>query len=350
MSSKKYYYVTGNTAEGLVNFLPPNVENFNQIIILKHPSHQLKTAVLKNIIKTYEDQYNLEILLSTLGNDFIEGVIIREISVVFIMDRIASGDLGAAIELDMNLFLNEEVPSSNEMIEARKNFDDFTNMAYENFKTGLQVHDELEGIFIAEMDFDSANRITEELIDDLLKQTKKQDRKVHVSHRLFGTNTVDGVVNEVPHIIENLATVIHVKGRAGTGKSTLMKKVSVACQEHGLDVELYHCSFDPNSIDMVLVPDLDFCIFDSTDPHEFFPEKSGEKIIDLYEETVTPGTDEKYADKIYEVNRNYKSYMKKGVQHLKKAGNYLNSLEENYSFSESEINKITTFILDKVVT
>src|SRR5699024_12618825 len=79
------------------------------------------------------------------------------------------------------------------------------------------------------------------------------------------SNTSDGAVNIVPSLIHPLKNRYYLKGRAGTGKSHFMKKVMQACQRHGFDIELYHCSFDPNSVDMVLVRDLDFCIFDSTD-------------------------------------------------------------------------------------
>src|SRR5690606_31689042 len=101
----------------------------------------------------------------------------------------------------------------------------------------------------------------------------------------------DGVVNEVPYILNQVKNVYHIKGRAGTGKSTFMRRVVAACEAYGFDLELYHCSFDPGSLDMLLVRELDFCIFDSTEPHEFFPTREGEQIIDLYEEAVNPGTD-----------------------------------------------------------
>lgn len=48
------------------------------------------------------------------------------------------------------------------------------------------------------------------------------------------------------------------------------KKIAAAAESRGFDVEMYHCGFDPESIDMVLVRELKFCVFDSTNPHEYF--------------------------------------------------------------------------------
>src|SRR5699024_20254 len=101
----------------------------------------------------------------------------------------------------------------------------------------------------------------------------------------------------------------YLKGGVVTGKSTIMKRIVVACMHYGLDLELYHCSFDPDSIDMVIIHDLNVSIFDSTDPHEFFPKYEEDEIIDMYEETVTPGTDETYQKEIKRITEQYKSYM-----------------------------------------
>ena len=43
---------------------------------------------------------------------------------------------------------------------------------------------------------------------------------------------------------------------------------------------------------MVIVRELGFAIFDSTAPHEYFPSREGDEIIDMYALIVTPGTDE----------------------------------------------------------
>src|SRR5699024_8186972 len=68
--------------------------------------------------------------------------------------------------------------------------------------------------------------------------------------RAISTNTRDGAGNFVSHLIAPLTYRYYLTGRAGTGKSVFMKKVAEACMNHGLDIELYHCSFDPNSVDM----------------------------------------------------------------------------------------------------
>ncbi|MBP2077204.1 hypothetical protein [Oceanobacillus polygoni] len=331
------YYVSGNTAQGFVNYLQTNIEQIETIIYLKHPSETYKTNILNHLIHMYNPEEKLEVLKSPLGRNYLDGVIIRHKSVAIVTDRIALEGV-QAVTLDLqHLIGSYQITARNSDMEEK--VDQFTTKAYENFATGLKIHDELEAIYINEMNFKRANELADNLIKELLASTTSLNRQAHVYHRLFGTNTPDGVVNEVPHLIEKLSNVYYIKGRAGTGKSTFMKKVANACEQHGFDVELYHCSFDPKSLDMVLVRELDFCIFDSTDPHEFFPGRDGEKILDLYLEAVTPGTDEKFATKINTVNRNYKSYMKKGIQELQQAGEAFEAIEQNYTFTDEDIQK-----------
>src|SRR5699024_12301126 len=97
--------------------------------------------------------------------------------------------------------------------------------------------------------------------------------------------------------------------------------------DYSLYIELYHCSFNPDIIDMVIIYDLNVSIFDSTDTHEFFPKYEEDEIIDMYEETVTPGTDETYQKEIKRITEQYKSYMKKGMTHVREAGRLLDQVE-----------------------
>lgn len=317
--SNLHYYVTGNTAGGFVNHLETNLHNIDQIITLQHPSAQLKTAIIKKLIDHYQHT-KLEVLESALGNDYIDGIIIRDKSLAFIDECIATTSTA-------EINLKETLPAQDQdMTEIER----LTQQAYNSFAAGLNIHDDLEDIYINQMDFDHANAFAEQFIHDLLKDIPMKNHTQHTYTRLFGTNTADGVVNVVPHLINNIKHVYYIKGRAGTGKSVFMKKIVEACANHSFDVELYYCSFDPGSVDMALVRDLDFCIFDSTDPHEFFPDRDGDVIIDLYDELVAAGTDEKFDTEITDLNRRYKSCMKEGISYLKMAGRERARVEAAY--------------------
>lgn len=337
------YYVTGNTAKGFVNFINSNLNGIEQIIVLKHKSNKIKTKLIKRLINHYEKNSNVEVLLSSLGKKYLDGVIIREKSLAIISDRLSNHTLKNATEFELTDYIKEN--SVPELENSRNQFESVIHDAYHQFAQGLNIHDELEAIYINEMDFNRADAVANQFIDSFFSKVPKKEHESIVYKRLFGTNTPEGAVNIVPELIATLDYAYFIKGRAGTGKSTFMKKVLKKCKDLGYDVELYHCSFDPESIDMVLVRELSFCIFDSTDPHEFHPNQKSHKIIDMYKKTVAPGTDEKYAEKIESVTSHYKSYMKKGATLLKESKQYLDKVEEKYELPYKRENEIIEDVL-----
>ncbi|ASN04704.1 hypothetical protein [Virgibacillus necropolis] len=340
--SERKYYMSGHTAQGLKSFSESNLQDIENVFTLNHPSTSLKTEIFKQIISDFDDTCDIETIKSIHGNEFIDGVIIRDKSLAVISEQLSKSEDISEVDLKNNTDLDE-------LEEQFAKQQSLTNAAYEDFVTGLKVHDDLEEIYINEMDFTKADEVTAGFIGKLVTSTSKSGGEGYIYHRLFGTNTKDGVVNVVSELIESVSKTYFIKGRAGTGKSTFMKKIANACTDQGFDVEMYHCSFDSNSIDMVLVRELDFCIFDSTDPHEFFPERENDEIIDLYEELVTPGTDEKYATEIDKLNNEYKSYMKKGIEHLKEAGFYQSQLEEKFkSVDEADVNEVIDYIFNQI--
>ena len=58
-----------------------------------------------------------------------------------------------------------------------------------------------------------------------------------------------------------------IKGGAGMGKSTLMKRVAEYLTAEGYEVQSYFCSGDSDSLDGVYAPELNFAVMDGTSPH-----------------------------------------------------------------------------------
>lgn len=180
------------------------------------------------------------------------------------------------------------------------------------------IHDEQEKIYGAHMNFSAANRLTEDTLHLLLDGQKSTHTGSQV-HRFFGAATIDGNINYVPEVTETIPNRYYMKGRPGTGKSTFLRKIADAAAQQGFDVEIYHCALDPDSLDLVAVRELGFCLFDSTSPHEYFPTRTGDRIIDIYQTCVTPGTDEKYQTELEKLQSTYKTLVSSAVTQLQLA-------------------------------
>ena len=82
-------------------------------------------------------------------------------------------------------------------------------------------------------------------------------------------NTPDGFFSRFDNIYNEKEDkkVIYIKGGSGTGKSTLMKRLSEDATKSGIEIEQFLCSSDPDSLDGVRFITSKTAIVDATAPH-----------------------------------------------------------------------------------
>ncbi|MGE8204898.1 PRK06851 family protein [Heyndrickxia sp. NPDC080065] len=331
------YYAGGNTGRGFYSLFESNVKGLDRLFILKGGPGTGKSSLMKRLADEWGTKgYDLEIIHCSSDNDSIDGVMIPKLkfgmvdgTAPHIIEPTAPGAIEEYVNLGLAWDSKKLIREKENIVALHTEIKNAFQLAYVTFAKGLQEHDELEEIYFKEMNFAKANHLTKELIQQLFEDNRLS-KAADVRHRFLGAATPQGAVDYIPNITEGLKKRYFLKGRAGTGKSTLLKKLAAAADERGFDTEIYHCGFDPNSIDMIVVRELSFAIFDSTDPHEYFPDRDGDEIIDLYLAAVTPGTDEKYAIEINEVHKRYKDKMKEGTVCLAKAKSLHDELEKYY--------------------
>ena len=92
-------------------------------------------------------------------------------------------------------------------------------------------------------------------------------------HYFAGANTARGFYSCFDSILPRAQQkrMYYIKGGPGVGKSTLMKRFAFLAQEKGLEVEYFHCSSDPDSLDGVALPALGIGLMDGTAPHVYDP-------------------------------------------------------------------------------
>ncbi len=85
----------------------------------------------------------------------------------------------------------------------------------------------------------------------------------------LGANSPAGFYSLYDQLIDPVTAedIFILKGGAGCGKSSLMRKVGKALEDKGLEVEYIQCSGDPDSLDGIVVPALKTAIVDGTAPH-----------------------------------------------------------------------------------
>ncbi|WP_108668784.1 PRK06851 family protein [Peribacillus acanthi] len=337
MGKVLHYFASGNTANGFQSLFDSNLAGLEHIYILKGGPGTGKSTMMKKIGSLYEEQGQaVEYLHCSADPNSLDGVLIRSLGLGIVdgtAPHVLEPKAPGAIEQYVNLgkawnssILKER---KSEIMAMNSQITILYQKGYAAFKEALAIHDDWERIFISHLDFKKMNDLTEELKVELFG-SHQVDKKSTVRHRFLGAATPYGAVDHVPNLTEDITNRYFIKGRPGSGKSTMLKKFAAEAENRGLDVEVYHCGFDHNSLDMIIVRELGFAIFDSTAPHEYFPSREGDTIVDVYERAIEQGTDEKYEVELNSISTAYKNKMLEATAHLRQAKSIHDEIEKIY--------------------
>lgn len=314
------YYTTGITSRGYKSFLENNIEEIENIIYVKGI---FDNKQLTERVKIFLEKHNnkVEYIHNPYKENSLEAIICRPKSFAVIFE--------VNIEQPLKDYIGVEVLDSSKALikDQYKKYKSYVTLlqdkrkecletAYLFLNNALKIHDEWENIYITHMDFEKANKLSDELIIKLIGD-KRQKKKAITYDRFLGAATPAGSKDFIDNLTADVAKRYFIKGRPGTGKSTILKKIAKKAAINGFDIEIYHCGFDPNSLDMLIIRELNICIFDSTAPHEYFPDRATDEIVDVYKEAVECGTDEKFLNSINEIAMRYKSNITIAISYLK---------------------------------
>ncbi|NEU31961.1 hypothetical protein GN156_14410 [bacterium LRH843] len=351
------YFAGGNTAKGFYSLFDSVLDGLGRLFILKGGPGTGKSVLMKTIGEHIREKgYDIEYLHCASDTSSIDGVIIPvfQIGIVdgtapHIIEPSAPGVIDDYVNLDVALDREKLIIHKEDILKLGDVVSAKFKLAYETFAEALQAHDELENIYISNMDFDEANKLTDELIA-LFFQTESIEKQAKVVHRFLGAATPIGAVDFIPNLTEGIAKRYLIKGRSGSGKSTILKKIAAAGEAKGFDIEVYHCGFDPTSVDMIIVREKGIAIFDSTLPHEYFPERDTDEIVDIYKRCITPGTDEMFAAEIERTRNAYKKKMKEATTYLAEAKAVRDQLEAYYiaAMDFAKVDEIRESILAEI--
>lgn len=351
------FYAGGNTAKGFHSLYDSALKGLERIFILKGGPGTGKSSLMKAIGEKMQNKgLDIEYLHCSSDNNSIDGVIIRSLKAGIVdgtAPHVIEPKAPGAVEEYVNLGIAWDSPKlavnkdkiSGIVSAISTKFD----TAYATFSEALKIHDEWEEIYISNMDFNEANKLTGELID-LFYGHMQLNKEANVRHSFFGAATPKGPVDFIQNLTEDIKKRYFIKGRPGSGKSTMLKKIAVIAEEKGFDVEIYHCGFDANSLDMVLLPELSITIFDSTAPHEYFPERESDEIVDVYSRCINSETDEKYANELEDIKNRYSTKMKEATSYLAEAKALHDELEKYYieAMDFNKVEEIKQSILDEI--
>lgn len=167
-----------------------------------------------------------------------------------------------------------------------------------------------------------------------------------------GGNTALGFYSYYDYIIpEDARRIFVIKGGPGVGKSSFMKKIAQEMLEKGFDVELHQCSSDNDSLDGVVIPELDVAFIDGTAPHVVDPKNPGcvDEILHLgdYWDVEVMERNKEY---ILKDNKEVGRLFDRAYRYLAAAKEVMDDLESKYgeAMDFGKVNLITEELKEEI--
>lgn len=180
-----------------------------------------------------------------------------------------------------DVYHQEQLLARHDAVRAmRKEENKRMDRTLHSLKQAKAIHDEWEAVNIARMDWARHEEMTEQLKQELFG-TVHLAKTAHFSHRIVGSLSSGSAHDFIPSITQHAKRRYLIKGLPGTGKSTMMRALGDEAKRRGLDVLYGWCGLDPDSIDLVLFPELSVCLFDSTKPHAYDAESPRDVLVDI---------------------------------------------------------------------
>ncbi|PYZ96436.1 hypothetical protein CR205_11995 [Alteribacter lacisalsi] len=313
------YFLRAHTSKGYVSFAEDTVKNFKDTIVLSGGSKKLREELLNSLVNNDGQGADADTrYIHLVDGQTLDGISFgRELLILaeHPQHRLEFKD-AHWVNLD-DCIHSQGIQSSLE--ESYSKIKETEASVHRFFQEGKAIHEKKEELYLKGMDFSKADQAAEDVIA-LMFQDADQARKSsspYSEESLFGGATAFGPVNFIDEITRPLNNRLIIKGRSGSGKSTLMRKVVKHAEVNGLSVMAFPCGLDPDSLDMVVLPDLGFAILDGTAPHVINPSREGDQVIDMFERCMDPEVEKRYENELQELSHAYQEKMKAGTAALK---------------------------------
>lgn len=286
----KHYFLASYTGKGYVHFFDEEMRSLDYVYVLKSVPGNGASTLLNRVATHFQEKREpLEYVHRSSDADALDGLILKSRNMGIFQGtspHVLEPHLpyvdGEYVDLTQACRSEDVARSKSEIHGLREQMD----AGYAQFSQALakafSLHEKLESFYSGQLDIEAADQLAEETIQAIFKDGFTLDKESDVKDRFVEASSESENIDFVEEITKECTVRYFITGRPGSGKSVFMKKIAEAARERGYDVERYHCGFDPDSLDLILLPELGVAAFDSTPPHDHEPSRAGDEIIDTY--------------------------------------------------------------------
>lgn len=256
----------GNTCQGFFSYYDHIIEpDTTRIFVIKGGPGVGKSTFMKYIgEKMLELGYDVEHHCCSSDNNSLDGVCIPAIGVA-LMDGTAPHVVdpknpGAVDEIiHLGDFWDEEklVQNKELILKSNKRVGRLFKIAYNQLAEAKAIKDELDSYYAEATNMAGIYGIIHDIAKDILEDAEFQFVNEPKERHLFSTAfTPKGQAHYLETVLDGVEKLYYVTGEASAIGSEVVGTVAKAIHMHGLASEVFHCSFEPKAVDLVIIPDM----------------------------------------------------------------------------------------------
>lgn len=333
-------YPGGNTCYGFYSFynymVSPNVE---RKIILKGGPGVGKSSFMKKMAQDFLSQgYDIEYHWCSSDNESLDGIVIGKQQVCILdgtaphmVDPRYPGAVDEIINLGNYWQQKSLHQNRSQIIELTSKVSICFERAYMRLKESRIALSEWESYYQEARDDEAVNRNIVALIGDFLS-SRAGDRQ-NIRHMFPGAITPGGLVSKVDSLIENDFSLFGVQGSPGSGVKELFGYTEQTLNLTGVQAEVYHNPFDPENIDIIILPQSKSVLIDTTgylfDYALLLPGIKYRRFLD-FDQLANISIINTYEKNITSAQKRFKSGIADAVNFICQAKAYHDQLESYY--------------------
>jgi len=223
--------------------------------------------------------------------------------------------------------------SRDDIVACTRDISRLFQRAYRFLRTAGDVLDDWSEANAEALITGTANKVARSVVDQITQDAPVADRPGTERHLFASAITPDGFVNYLDTVVSGCDRRYVVRGGPGSGKSTLISRVAARAVECGMDVELFHCSLNPASLEHLVIPSIGTAIITSVEPHEWkgLPDSATDDTVIDMEQCLNPATVRRNQDIIEYDRKLMHEAMSRAVHFLGEARRAHHFLESFYT-------------------
>jgi len=344
----------GNTSCGFYSFydyiLPQ--EEAQRIFIIKGGPGVGKSTFMKRIADKMVDMgYDVEYEQCSSDNDSLDGILIPSIKVALFdgtAPHIVDPKNPGAVDEIINLgeYWNESriAMARSEVLSVNKRTGKYFKTAYSLLKEAKVAYDEWKGYVEECKNMAEYNKILTMFLKNVFEGAPSNYDSAPKNRHLFASAiTPGGFKNYIDTLIKPGMKVYALEGEPGTGVKEIIGRAAQTAFEMGMFTEQFHCPFEPEKLDMVIIHDIDTVIINTSRPFHYdiacMDNLNLKETINL-NQCVKEDALSQYKPELEGAKARFYSLIDKAVEYLSKA-KALHDTMEKYYVSSMDFDKIS---------